>query len=191
MWDPPGPGLEPVSLALAGGFLTTAPPGKPVLAYFKCSCCFVFQYLFRFIHILTYCLPPSCISVFTSGSHLFLPESTSNSSLVCCSRVLTTSGLQAALDQLLPFATVLSCSCLGTFSSSTSSHLLSVSQGFIIISCLTNPAVLWSKTDVDSFILKTSFLSSEGKKGIPWHVLRPQSSSGSPTSVVCYIIFHS
>ena len=29
MWDLPGPGLEPVSLALAGGFLTTAPPGKP------------------------------------------------------------------------------------------------------------------------------------------------------------------
>ena len=28
MWDLPGPGLEPVSLALAGGFLTTAPPGK-------------------------------------------------------------------------------------------------------------------------------------------------------------------
>ena len=28
MWDPPRPGLEPVSRALAGGFLTTAPPGK-------------------------------------------------------------------------------------------------------------------------------------------------------------------
>ena len=28
MWDPPGPGLEPVSPALAGGLLTTAPPGK-------------------------------------------------------------------------------------------------------------------------------------------------------------------
>ena len=30
MWDPPGPGLEPVSPALAGGFLTTVPPGKPL-----------------------------------------------------------------------------------------------------------------------------------------------------------------
>ena len=29
MWDLPGPGLKPVSPALAGGFLTTAPPGKP------------------------------------------------------------------------------------------------------------------------------------------------------------------
>ena len=28
MWDLPGAGLEPVSSALAGGFLTTVPPGK-------------------------------------------------------------------------------------------------------------------------------------------------------------------
>ena len=35
MWDLPGPGLEPVSLAFAGGFLTTAPPGK--------SSCFIFS----------------------------------------------------------------------------------------------------------------------------------------------------
>ena len=30
MWDPPGPGLEPMSPALAGGLPTTAPPGKPL-----------------------------------------------------------------------------------------------------------------------------------------------------------------
>ena len=29
MWDLPRPGLGPVSPALAGGFSTTAPPGKP------------------------------------------------------------------------------------------------------------------------------------------------------------------
>ena len=35
MWDPPGPGPEPVSPALAGGLPTTAPPGKPyVSSYF-------------------------------------------------------------------------------------------------------------------------------------------------------------
>ena len=28
MWDLPGPGIEPVSPALAGGFLTTGPLGK-------------------------------------------------------------------------------------------------------------------------------------------------------------------
>ena len=30
-WDPPRPGLEPVSPALAGRFSTTAPPGKPCI----------------------------------------------------------------------------------------------------------------------------------------------------------------
>ena len=34
MWDPPRPGLEPVSPALAGGFSTTAPPGKPPVLWF-------------------------------------------------------------------------------------------------------------------------------------------------------------
>ena len=34
MWDLPRPGLEPVSPALAGGFSTTAPPGKPILFFF-------------------------------------------------------------------------------------------------------------------------------------------------------------
>ena len=35
MWDLPGPGLEPVFPALAGGFLTTAPPGKPGCSVFN------------------------------------------------------------------------------------------------------------------------------------------------------------
>ena len=34
MWDLPGPGLEPVSTALAGGFLTTVPPGKSLNSIF-------------------------------------------------------------------------------------------------------------------------------------------------------------
>ena len=33
LWDLPGPGLEPTSLALAGRFLTTAPPGKPCVEW--------------------------------------------------------------------------------------------------------------------------------------------------------------
>ena len=36
MWDLPGPGLEPVPPALAGRFLTTAPPGKPFSFVNKC-----------------------------------------------------------------------------------------------------------------------------------------------------------
>ena len=34
MWDLPRPGLKPVSPALAGGFLTTVPPGKPRIYLF-------------------------------------------------------------------------------------------------------------------------------------------------------------
>ena len=33
MWDPPRPGLEPVSPALAGRLSTTAPPGKPLVIF--------------------------------------------------------------------------------------------------------------------------------------------------------------
>ena len=36
MWDLSGPGIEPVSHVLAGGFLTTGPPGKPCSSAFKC-----------------------------------------------------------------------------------------------------------------------------------------------------------
>ena len=41
MWDPPRPGLEPASPALAGRFSTTAPPGKPHFFFFYSSfpCC--------------------------------------------------------------------------------------------------------------------------------------------------------
>ena len=33
MWDLPSPGLEPMSPALAGGFLTTSPPGEPTSSF--------------------------------------------------------------------------------------------------------------------------------------------------------------
>ena len=35
MWDLPGPGIEPMSPALAGRFLTTVPPGKSYSLYYK------------------------------------------------------------------------------------------------------------------------------------------------------------
>ena len=38
MWDLPRPGLKPVSPALAGGFSTTAPPGKPPDLCFNRGC---------------------------------------------------------------------------------------------------------------------------------------------------------
>ena len=34
MWNLPGPGIKPLSHALAGGFLSTVPPGKASSAYF-------------------------------------------------------------------------------------------------------------------------------------------------------------
>ena len=37
MWDLLGPGIEPVSPALAGGFLTTAPPGKSLHSLLTCT----------------------------------------------------------------------------------------------------------------------------------------------------------
>ena len=40
MWDLPRPGLKPVSPALAGRFLTTAPPGKPHFLYSTLSNCY-------------------------------------------------------------------------------------------------------------------------------------------------------
>ena len=63
MWDLPGPGLEPVSPALAGGFSTTAPPGKPFLGsyirglqalhgYFQSSHCVPCRHLTA--HLLVY-----------------------------------------------------------------------------------------------------------------------------------------
>ena len=41
MWDLPGPGLKLVSPALAGGFLTTEPPGEPWYAVLNLPRCFV------------------------------------------------------------------------------------------------------------------------------------------------------
>ena len=52
MWVLPRPGLKPVSPALAGRFLTTAPPGKPYPLPLQCQICpslcsfFIFIYLF-------------------------------------------------------------------------------------------------------------------------------------------------
>ena len=45
MWDLPGPGLEPVSPALAGGYLTTVPPGKSRLSIF---CMKILDHRFNF-----------------------------------------------------------------------------------------------------------------------------------------------
>ena len=35
MWDLPRPGIKRMSTALAGGFFTTEPPGKPLFGFSK------------------------------------------------------------------------------------------------------------------------------------------------------------
>ena len=52
MWDPPRPGLEPMSPALAGRFSTTAPPGKPQEIYLNQKSCTV-TYSQTFAPIIT------------------------------------------------------------------------------------------------------------------------------------------
>ena len=53
MWDLPRPGLKPVSPALAGGFSTTAPPGKPLDVFDICpSECNVWGRVLYFLKIL-------------------------------------------------------------------------------------------------------------------------------------------
>ena len=69
MWDPPRPGLEPMSPALAGRFSTTAPPGKPRTGIFTdgesvCTCSRVtqllsggvFGFIYSVIHSFTHSL---------------------------------------------------------------------------------------------------------------------------------------
>ena len=52
MWDLPGPGIEPVSPVWAGGFLTTAPPGKS-----QEVCLFdVFHVYSGYVHLFIRCI---------------------------------------------------------------------------------------------------------------------------------------
>ena len=65
MWDLPRPGLEPVSPALAGGFSTAAPPGKPInrVLFFVFLWGFSSVQLFRFFKVCVYVLLP-CFLLF-------------------------------------------------------------------------------------------------------------------------------
>ena len=60
MWDPPRPGLEPASPALAGGFSTTAPPGKTLLLLFCWE-----KYLFTKLQEIIFPLFPRYHSVYS------------------------------------------------------------------------------------------------------------------------------
>ena len=79
MWGLPGPGIEPMSLPLAGGFLTTVPPGKPSLDIFKRKKQFSFlplpEYMVKFqVFITAFPLEPHLkeSSLSYTGLHLWL-----------------------------------------------------------------------------------------------------------------------
>ena len=78
MWDLPGPGLEPVFPALAGRFLTTAPPGKPLnlpLCVFKPRRCIqptvILIMSFRFLCLQFY--PPLLTDILPSNTSDHVP----------------------------------------------------------------------------------------------------------------------
>ena len=87
MWDPPGPGLEPASPALAGRFSTAAPPGKRQMSTFKClgflahTClCSVDLSHSSFVHSTDIDAPDFVLGVEDTATHLsnihlpFLPN---------------------------------------------------------------------------------------------------------------------
>ena len=57
MWDLPGPGIEPMSPTLTGGFFTTEPPGKSP---------FVFLNFYWSIVVLQWCISFYCIAKWIS-----------------------------------------------------------------------------------------------------------------------------
>ena len=71
MWDPPGPGIEPVSPALAGGLLTTAPPGKSLSQILDQPKHVINQYYLLLLDML--CLPRYTVN--KTGAHYLLNQS--------------------------------------------------------------------------------------------------------------------
>ena len=59
MWDLPGPGMEPISPALAGGFLIAGPPGKsPNVTFLKSEIPYLNVVVKLLSRVLLFCSPP-------------------------------------------------------------------------------------------------------------------------------------
>ena len=68
MGDLPGPGLEPVSPALAGGFLTTAPPGKSQEGvFYSLHTCNIFSLSKVLRNLIMLCLGEVLFMLFVPG----------------------------------------------------------------------------------------------------------------------------
>ena len=79
MWDLPGPGLEPVSPALAGGFSATVPPGEspPDFLWNHSRCLQCTGQLLWFFIFEGYSLSRGCVSLatfFHSSSELIIGQ---------------------------------------------------------------------------------------------------------------------
>ena len=81
MWDPPRPGLEPVSPALAGRLSTTAPPGKPWLPVFVMRVLLVLP-AHSCAHLCTYC--PELLSRQNGSTELAAAETMWPANLKLC-----------------------------------------------------------------------------------------------------------
>ena len=69
----PGPGIEPVSLALAGRFFTTEPLGKPSISTFLWENLWIHFIISRNIHFLIAYFFPNMVQVmFTDKSSILL-----------------------------------------------------------------------------------------------------------------------